>query len=177
MLSEKALPSPAGKRGGSRTLRRHRRGSGTSRRRGDLLPTGRRAALAPGGISFTPAAYTRLPRSTHPAVAFRLDKGELSLLYVGSAFPAEGSSRSARRTPTARCSVCTVPSAMKATITATAPVFRGHAPFGHSRGRKYYRGDRGVSLAAPSPGGTGPTAAALRGVASFLRKAAVRGTG
>lgn len=44
----------------------------------------------PGGISFTPAAYTRLPRSTHPAVAFRLDKGELSLLYVGSAFPAEG---------------------------------------------------------------------------------------
>ena len=44
----------------------------------------------PGGISFTPAAYTRLSRSTHPAVAFRLDKGELSLLYVGSAFPAEG---------------------------------------------------------------------------------------
>ncbi len=39
-------------------------------------------------VRFTPAPATALSRSTHPALAFRLDRGSLSLLYAGCSFPA-----------------------------------------------------------------------------------------
>lgn len=49
-------------------------------RGGDPLPLGR--------FTYTPLRRVTLARSSHPCVAFRLESGARSLLYVGSAYPA-----------------------------------------------------------------------------------------